>query len=369
MHYRSAGRLRCSRGRPDRKELAGAAGPNYNRAVNLFCRRRLLILLPGLLFLAWSRIGAEPRSWLARGTARVAVPAGYVPGQAREVTFATEEYNLKLYSSRFAQGELVYVELTAVGDSSIEESQLFLDALPVPLEPSSFGMRGLFALAPTLPAGTHNMILVRGDSRQTHELSVQATDFPVYRSQLDLGSFSDQTRTYTPEQLAFIRTCSAHKAAAFGRRTALALVGRFSHPRDEHRVTSPFYSTRFVERYRVRNGVRQALEPTRNVHQGLDLRGLTGAPIFALADGTIALAENMFFEGNLTVIDHGQGIFSVYMHQSELLVQPGEHVEAGQLIGRTGATGMVTGPHLHISVYVRGISADPLSMLVLPVRD
>lgn len=77
----------------------------------------------------------------------------------------------------------------------------------------------------------------------------------------------------------------------------------------------------------------------------------------------------MFWEGKHTILDHGDGIFSVYMHQSEMLVKAGQSVAAGALIGKTGATGAVTGPHLHIALYIRGQPVYPLGVLSLPLRD
>ena len=97
--------------------------------------------------------------------------------------------------------------------------------------------------------------------------------------------------------------------------------------------------------------------------------GITGAPIFAVASGTVAIAEQMYYEGKFTMIDHGQGVMSIYMHPSELNVQAGQTVAAGDRIGLAGATGAVTGAHLHIAMYVRRVPVDPLAFLVLPVRN
>ncbi len=101
----------------------------------------------------------------------------------------------------------------------------------------------------------------------------------------------------------------------------------------------------------------------RSYHRGVDLRGAQGTPIVALADGRIALAQNMYFAGNTVYIDHGQGVVSTYAHMSRIDVKPGETVKAGQQIGLVGATGRVTGPHLHLGVNILGVAVDPLSLL------
>lgn len=114
---------------------------------------------------------------------------------------------------------------------------------------------------------------------------------------------------------------------------------------------------------RVFNG-----EP-RSVHRGLDLRGAQGTPILACADGEVALADNLYFSGNVVYINHGEGVFSAYLHMSEARVQVGERVRKGQVIGLVGATGRVTGPHLHLSLIVQGQSVDPQPFLAAPAAQ
>ena len=101
----------------------------------------------------------------------------------------------------------------------------------------------------------------------------------------------------------------------------------------------------------------------RGMHRGLDLRGAEGSPIRACADGVVALVDNLYFSGNAVYINHGNGVFSSYLHMSKPLVQPGERVRRGQVIGLVGATGRVTGPHLHLGLVVQGESVDPQPLL------
>jgi murein DD-endopeptidase MepM/ murein hydrolase activator NlpD len=98
-------------------------------------------------------------------------------------------------------------------------------------------------------------------------------------------------------------------------------------------------------------------------HTGLDLCGGVGTKIFAPAAGRVVFAELLSVRGNATVIDHGWGVYTAYDHQSEIYVKVGEFVQPGQLIGLGGATGRVTGPHLHWEVWVGGIQVDPLDWL------
>ncbi|WP_082553846.1 M23 family metallopeptidase [Altererythrobacter sp. Root672] len=97
-------------------------------------------------------------------------------------------------------------------------------------------------------------------------------------------------------------------------------------------------------------------------HSGIDIAGGTGTSYVAPADGVVVLAAESPFtlEGNLLIIDHGMGLSSAFLHSSELLVHTGEAVKQGQLIGRIGATGRATGPHLHWGLVWRGARLDPL---------
>lgn len=101
----------------------------------------------------------------------------------------------------------------------------------------------------------------------------------------------------------------------------------------------------------------------RSVHRGLDLRGAQGTPIRACADGKVTLVDNLYFSGNAVYLNHGDGVFSAYLHMSEPKVQPGQYVKKGDVIGLVGATGRVTGPHLHLTMIVQGQSVDPQPFL------
>lgn len=102
-------------------------------------------------------------------------------------------------------------------------------------------------------------------------------------------------------------------------------------------------------------------------HSGADLTATTGTPIHVTNRGRVVLAKNLFFSGNAVFVDHGLGIYSVYLHLSEIDVEVGQLVERGEVVGRAGATGRVTGPHLHWGVRVQGARVDPFSLLEIDV--
>lgn len=127
----------------------------------------------------------------------------------------------------------------------------------------------------------------------------------------------------------------------------------FIRPRTA-RVTSPFGSGRQV------NGV------WRSRHSGLDLAGRNGAAVRASNRGVVALVGDFFYGGKSVYVHHGEGLMTVYYHLSRALVAVGDTVERGQIIGRVGATGRVSGPHLHWQAQYGAVPFDPADLLKLP---
>jgi murein DD-endopeptidase MepM/ murein hydrolase activator NlpD len=108
---------------------------------------------------------------------------------------------------------------------------------------------------------------------------------------------------------------------------------------------------------RIFNGV------PKSPHSGLDLRAPTGEPVRAAGPGRVGLAQDLYYSGNTVVLDHGAGLFTVYAHLSKILVKPGDTVPEGETLGLVGATGRVTGPHLHWGAKVGDRSFDPSALL------
>src|SRR5271157_1882048 len=102
-----------------------------------------------------------------------------------------------------------------------------------------------------------------------------------------------------------------------------------------------------------------------STHQGLDFRVSSGTSVAAVNRGRVILARPLFFEGNCVVIDHGQGLLTLYLHLSKFLVKEGDDVDQGQAIGLSGGTGRVTGPHLHLAVRWQGVYLNPQVLLKL----
>jgi murein DD-endopeptidase MepM/ murein hydrolase activator NlpD len=156
-----------------------------------------------------------------------------------------------------------------------------------------------------------------------------------------------------PEVAARIAEESAFKKQVFARFEPESLwTGQFAPPVASV-VTAIFGSARVV------NGTQKA------VHQGLDFRAAVGTAVHASNRGTVVLARNLYYEGNCVMIDHGDGLLTFYMHLSEIKVKEGDSVENGQLLGLSGNTGRVNGPHLHFAARWQDMYLDPETLLAL----
>ena len=101
----------------------------------------------------------------------------------------------------------------------------------------------------------------------------------------------------------------------------------------------------------------------KSYHSGTDYKAAIGEKIYAVNDGVAKIVQDRFYAGGSVVIDHGHGVYSCYFHLSKFKIKVGDKIKQGQLIGLSGDTGRVTGPHLHFSMKVHGITVDPLQTI------
>jgi murein DD-endopeptidase MepM/ murein hydrolase activator NlpD len=102
-----------------------------------------------------------------------------------------------------------------------------------------------------------------------------------------------------------------------------------------------------------------------SVHKGMDFRAPSGTLVRAANSGTVLLAQHLFMEGNCVILDHGLNLYTLYMHFSRIDVKPGQQIHTGEPLGLSGATGRVTGPHLHWAVRYQNVYLDPAKLLEL----
>jgi len=225
---------------------------------------------------------------------------------------------------------------------------------PLVFVPSPRGLAGLFGADVMLKPGQYPLAVSWSPSQGKEErrrLSLRVVDkdygtrrltFPKGQVELSRADLERHERekaevekalaTLSPARLwqgAFLRPVPGEVVSAFGRRTVV----------NE--------------------------EPRQKPHTGVDLKASAGQPIQSPAAGLVLLADFHFFAGGSIYLDHGQGLITMFFHLSEIQVKPGEKVQRGQIIGRAGATGRVSGPHLHYGLYLGGARIDPLAFQAL----
>jgi len=198
--------------------------------------------------------------------------------------------------------------------------------------------------------GTHRIRIHYDDGREeTRQFEVREKQYTEQRLTID----NPRMVNPDPQDLARIRSESAsmrERYQRFGELTDSPLP--FIQP-----VAGPLSSS--FGRRRILNG-----EP-RAPHSGLDIAVNTGTPIQSPAAGTITLTGNFYFNGNTVFVDHGAGLISMLCHLSRIDVEEGQKVGRGGILGLVGATGRVTGPHLHWSVSMNGNRVDPVQVMAL----
>lgn len=196
-----------------------------------------------------------------------------------------------------------------------------------------------------LDAGTglQNIAVERSGRREQLPFTIADKQYPEQRLKIKNKRMVDEM---TPEDLRRIEAEKQEMARIKDIFSERDVDTNFLAPVDG-RLSSLFGLKRFFN------------DQPRQPHNGLDIAAVTGTDILAPASGTVIGAGNYFFNGNTVFLDHGQGLISAYLHMSEIAVRPGQQVQQGQRLGAVGATGRVTGPHLHWIVYLNKETVDP----------
>lgn len=212
------------------------------------------------------------------------------------------------------------------------------------------GDKKFIALVPIdidTPSGDYKITIRNSEGIKYLDLRVNPHDFPTERLTLP-----EEKVTLRPEDEKRVEEEYLLLEGLFAKTTERMWGDTFIQPVD----TKP--STEF--------GIRRIINNKKtSIHKGVDYRGRKGSPVKAMNSGRVVLTRELFYGGKTAIIDHGMGIFSVYMHLSGFNVLEGEDVSAGEVIGFIGDTGRANGPHLHISIRLNGISINPLSLLRL----
>ncbi len=194
-----------------------------------------------------------------------------------------------------------------------------------------------------------------GEKNVTWEKKGESTQFPitVYQANYPVETLSvDPSKVIPPpEALERIEQERIEAETIYRRFTPIRYWNTpFIKPLDTF-ITSLYGAARTY------NGTLQSY------HGGVDFRARTPIPIQAANDGIVVLAKDRYYAGGTIIIDHGEGIYSCYFHLSRYDVNVGDYVEKGQNIALSGATGRITGPHLHFGIMVHGVQSDPLDLI------
>lgn len=207
----------------------------------------------------------------------------------------------------------------------------------------------LIGIPLTAKPGRQTIQVRRAERWQTLKLEIKPKDYPTQFIRLPKGQ--ERYLAPSPAELARIE-CERKQIedilATWTEREQLDLDFRLPIP---GKIGSRFGLRRLF------NG--QPRQP----HSGLDLIAPKGTPVRAPAAATVLATGDFFFTGQAIFLDHGQGLISAYFHLSRIDVQPGQTVQRGQVIGAVGQTGRVTGPHLHLNIYLNRTPVDPALFL------
>ena len=246
-----------------------------------------------------------------------------------------------------AQGDTLVVLVAASADAQVSVT---FDGSAVPAYAAAGGTwRALVGTDPDTGLGSHTVraVVVRPGLAPTRL---------VRAVRLGSGHFGVRRLTLPPQTIGLVTSANLTTEAraldpVLGRRTAVAWwTGPFARP-SAAPIDSPYGEQSFY------NGRREWW------HAGVDFDAPAGTPVTAASAGIVALARALPLGGNTVVIDHGQGVLTEYLHLSAFAVREGDRIAQGAVVGRIGATGLVTGPSLHWGLYVNGLPVNPLGWL------
>lgn len=159
----------------------------------------------------------------------------------------------------------------------------------------------------------------------------------------------------SPKNEARVEREQKRMAAIWPHENSRSWTGDFINPL-EGEIITPFGVKRII------NNI------PKSPHTGIDVAGEKGDKIRAPNDGVVTLVDKQFFAGNALVLDHGQGVYTMFFHLSKVLVKKGQKVKKGDVIALVGATGRATGPHLHWGVRIQGARVDPMELVHLKLE-
>ncbi len=272
----------------------------------------------------------------------------FIPALRADVQVARSQgqrpLSVSVWPASIGQGDVVQIDVAGDAEHSITGT-IFGSDLSFSFDAANSRWSALAGIDLDTKPGEYRIRVDRGDVRASRLVQVHARQFRVRRLRVP-----DTFVNPPPEALVQIDNDNKALAEAYAQRTPQRWSGGFALPVDGAPTSN--FGTRSYYNGRARSP-----------HAGVDFTSEPGTPIRASNHGAVALAAPLYFTGNTVIIDHGARLFSVFAHLSEFQVKAGEVVMPDTIVGLVGATGRVTGPHLHWSVRLNGARVDPLSLV------
>ena len=273
----------------------------------------------------------------------------FLPAVAMWLVAAPDErtIDISVHSRSIRPGELVVLTIMPPAGSDSVQIRAFDHDVPA-FRTGDRTWEALVGIDLDVHQGRYAVSVTAGAARAVHELVVEKRTFPTRRLKVD-----EAFVTPPPSEQARIEREAALLAATWKAVSPERLWnGPFVRPVAE--PANSAFGTRSIF-----NG------KPRNAHGGADFLSPAGTPVHSPNAGRVVIARSLYFSGNTIIVDHGLGLFSMFAHLSVMDVREGERVNTGQVVGKVGATGRVTGPHLHWTVRAANARVDPLSLLAV----
>jgi len=244
------------------------------------------------------------------------------------------------------QGDAFIIKLTGVKNSDIPTATVAKNSIHFSICGKGCFI-GIGAISLEARTGSYPVTIKAGGKRKNLRVTVKKAAFPQITMTLPEGKV-----ILSPGDLEIVKEENNRLKSLFLSVSERLWDGVFLIP-VENTIATYFGTKRIMNKTWT------------SIHRGIDIKGLEGDAVRASNNGRVVLAQELFFGGNTIILDHGQGIHTVYMHLSQLHVDCGDSVSKGDVIGLIGSTGRSTGPHLHFGVKISDISVNPLSVLKL----
>jgi murein DD-endopeptidase MepM/ murein hydrolase activator NlpD len=245
------------------------------------------------------------------------------------------------------RGSSGYTEIRGVGAEIRGEIKAWLNDRPFTVIEMETAVTGLIGTGAFYPPGEH-------------ELAVQVGREPLWAQPWTMtgGDWIFQQLTLTGSAAAIDQeSINQERARLFELWAETTPTAHWDGPFQEPIRSYVYLSAPYGARRSYNGG------PYRTYHEGVDYAAYGGTPVYAAAGGTVVVAEFLYVRGGAVILDHGWGVYTGYYHMSDISVEVGQQVEAGQMVGAVGTTGLSTGNHLHWDLLVGGVWVDGLAWL------